>query len=186
MYEMKQYVPEGFAEGHMAAVSIIDGGYIGREELAKRLTQEYGIAPQKASDKHNVCSIGFCEKEQKWYGWSHRAIYGFGVGSRVEKGDCAYVPADWQDLIDKAISFWTEDGHLEVNARRSTDDQGKDCVKVQWLYASDPELVPNTKLHGTTRTIATYPPEEWGRGEWTAETLDDAKQMAIDFAEGVS
>lgn len=34
-------------------------------------------------------SIGFSEKEQKWYGWSHRAIYGFGVGHVVEDGDCA-------------------------------------------------------------------------------------------------
>jgi len=25
-----------------------------------------------------------------------------------------------------------------------------------------------------------------GRGEWTANTLDDAKQMAIDFARSVS
>ena len=24
--------------------------------------------------------IGFSEKEQKWYGWSHRAFYGFKVG----------------------------------------------------------------------------------------------------------
>lgn len=35
-------------------------------------------------------SIGFSEKEQKWYGWSHRAIYGFGIGSKVKKGDCGY------------------------------------------------------------------------------------------------
>lgn len=28
-------------------------------------------------------------------------------------------------------------------------------------------------------------PEKWGKGEWTAKTLEDAKQMAIDFAESV-
>ena len=28
--------------------------------------------------------------------------------------------------------------------------------------------------------------QKCGRGEWTAETLDDAKQMAIDFANGVA
>ena len=28
----------------------------------------------------NGAAIGFSEKEQKWYGWSHRAIYGFGIG----------------------------------------------------------------------------------------------------------
>ena len=27
----------------------------------------------------------------KWYGWSHRAVYGFGIGDKVKKGDCAYI-----------------------------------------------------------------------------------------------
>ena len=40
-------------------------------------------------------SIGFSEKEQKWYGWSHRAIYGFGIGSKVKKGDCGYNGKTW-------------------------------------------------------------------------------------------
>lgn len=26
----------------------------------------------------------------KWYGWSHRAVYGFGIGDKVKKGDVAY------------------------------------------------------------------------------------------------
>jgi hypothetical protein len=26
----------------------------------------------------------------KWYGWSHRAVYGFGIGDKVKTGDCAY------------------------------------------------------------------------------------------------
>lgn len=26
----------------------------------------------------------------KWYGWSHRAMYGFGIGDKIKKGDCAY------------------------------------------------------------------------------------------------
>jgi len=26
----------------------------------------------------------------KWYGWSHRAVYGFKVGDKIKKGDCAY------------------------------------------------------------------------------------------------
>ncbi len=38
--------------------------------------------------------IGYNPKENKWYGWSHRAIYGFGIGSQVKKGDCAYRPSN--------------------------------------------------------------------------------------------
>lgn len=33
----------------------------------------------------NSC-VGFSEKEQKWYGWSHRAIHGFKIGDKC-KGD---------------------------------------------------------------------------------------------------
>jgi hypothetical protein len=29
-------------------------------------------------------------------------------------------------------------------------------------------------------------PKTWGKGQWTAKTIDDAKQMAIDFARCVS
>lgn len=33
-------------------------------------------------------AIGFSRKEQKWYGWSHRAIHGFGVGDKCKNGEC--------------------------------------------------------------------------------------------------
>lgn len=70
--------------------------------------------PQKGGS--NVPSIGFSEEEQKWYGWSHRAIYGFGIGSEVKKGHAGYE----------------------------------------------------------------------ARGAWKAKTLDDAKEMAMNFADSVS
>ena len=60
---------------------------------------------------HSGASIGFSEEEQKWYGWSHRAIYGFGVGSKVEKGNIAYgVRGAWEaktlaDAKQMAINF---------------------------------------------------------------------------------
>lgn len=41
---------------------------------------------EKFKEKHGIVSkdigIGFSEKEQKWYGWSHRAIIGFGIGDK--------------------------------------------------------------------------------------------------------
>jgi len=76
------------------------GDYIGDEKTAKYLCNEHGIVPEIhgiKEDVHQPCSIGFCEREQKWYGWSHRAIYGFGIGDTVEEGDCC------------ASSGWTED-----------------------------------------------------------------------------
>lgn len=142
---------------------------------------EHGIVPEKIKPEYSVCSIGFSEKEQKWYGWSHRAIYGFGVGSQVKKGDCGYVPKDPADFLTSYRDFWDDENHEKTWAIH-TDHDGKLGVMVKWIYA---DTVPNRSLIGTEgRAFSPYP--EFGRGEWTAQTLDDAKQMAIDFAEGVS
>lgn len=178
-------MPHGGPIGLPVAVSSIDGSYIGTVEYADEIKAR-GIAAQSRDGQQRVASIGFCEAEQKWYGWSHRAICGFGIGSKVSKGDCAYVPMDWDDLIEDAIRFWDDEGHDETTARRSQDEKGKPCVKVQWVYSSDPKVIPNTSIHLTTGGANMYPPDFWGRGEWTATTLNDAKQMACDFAEGVS
>lgn len=63
------------------------GDYIGDSKMAHFLCVKKGIRPEKRKPDSNVCSIGFCEKNQKWYGWSHRAISGFGVGDIVKEGD---------------------------------------------------------------------------------------------------
>lgn len=178
---MQNYTPEGMTEEHMAAISKVDGSYIGTYEFAN-LLDSIGIAPQAISGNH-VASIGFCLDENKWYGWSHRAMRGFNIGSNVVKGDCAYVPVDWDDFLDDCIRFWSHEYATEVTARQSFDEQGVPCAKVQWLYTDD---VRNEKLCGTIGGSDIYPPKEWGRGEWTAKTLEDAKQMATDFVNGVS
>ncbi len=63
------------------------GDYIGNKRDAWRLVAERGIAPEKITSESNVCSIGFSAKQNKWFGWSHRAIHGFGIGDKVKKGD---------------------------------------------------------------------------------------------------
>jgi hypothetical protein len=148
------------------------GHYIGDEDTAKFLCDQRGITPELAQPDNNVCSIGFCEAEQKWYGWSHRAIYGFGIGSKVEKGDCGYVPVGWDDFLDGAARFWQGDGHLHVTATRGVDEGGRDCAHVAWEYTDD---IPNKKLRGKISGSVMYPPAEWGKGEWTAATLDDGQ-----------
>jgi hypothetical protein len=95
--------------------------------------EERGIKPEKSHPDNAVCSIGFCDREQKWYGWSHRAICGFGIGDVVKEGDCC------------ASSRWTED-FLQAHLKR------------------DVSLPVG----------------------FTARTLDDAKKMAIAFAENVA
>ncbi len=97
------------------------GEYIGNWKTAHLLCVKRGIQPELRTPDSNVCSIGFSIKDGKWYGWSHRAIFGFKIGSMCKKGDYHYIP----------------------------------------------------KRHH-------------GKGAWTAKTIADARQMACDFAEGVS
>ena len=56
----------------------------------QKFFDKHGIVPQKIDATHKVNSIGFSEKEQKWYGWSHRAIYGFGIGAKSRPGKVGY------------------------------------------------------------------------------------------------
>lgn len=65
------------------AISKVDGCYIGDEKDIEHLIKK-GIAPERAQKDCDVCSIGYSEKDKKWYGWSHRAIQGFGIGDHAE------------------------------------------------------------------------------------------------------
>lgn len=170
-----------------------DGNYIGSEENARWLLK-YNITEhvQPHSDG-KTCSIGFNPVEQKWYGWSHRAIYGFGIGSTVEKGDCAYSPVDKKDLEEWAINFWDIGVVRKLDADRECktslvivehDAVHEEYQGVGMLVKTKTEFNFNREPYESTH-FHEYP-KQWGRGEWTARTMADAKQMAIDFAESVS
>lgn len=109
-----------------------DGDYIGDPKMARFLIVKRGIKPEKADIDKNVCSIGYSESNNKWFGWSHRAIYGFTIGDVVKEGDCTNS------------SGWTD----------------------EWL-AEHPEDDLSLPIG------------------YEAKTLDDAKRMAIAFAESV-
>ena len=98
-YEVRHEIvgSEGNPDVLMKSAYNQSGDYIGNTRDAYRLCVKRGIAPEKANPSHNVCSIGFSERDGKWYGWSHRAIYGFQVGDVVKEGDCT------------ASSGWTEE-----------------------------------------------------------------------------
>lgn len=70
----------------------LSGAYIGDMKNAYYLCVKRGIYPELRTPESNVCTIGFSSKDGKWYGWSHRAIYGFKIGSTCEKGNVHYVP----------------------------------------------------------------------------------------------
>jgi len=181
--------------------------YIGNSKWAYRLCALRGIKPQpinpiefnleiskieKAKNiLHNIelkipyqiCQIGFCEKEQKWYGWSHRAIYGFGIGSIVRKGDCAYRPKDKMDLLEEIIDFYI-DSNMELLESKIDvpDPQGENDALGCYIKYKSKTKSGNIVISECWESY----PEIWGKGEWVAKTLEEAKQMAIDFARGVA
>ena len=59
------------------------GSWIGDKKRAKLLVKKLGIKPIKRHPTHDICSIGHSEKDNKWYGWSHRCIVGFAIGDRI-------------------------------------------------------------------------------------------------------
>lgn len=121
--------------------------------------------------------VGFSPKENKWYGWSHRAIYGFEIGSECKKGDCGYVGSDIKEQEEAAITFWTEDSHCNVRCEGIIEKDNNKFFDIKWDFKDK----SNGRIGGTYHLI-----KPLGRGEWVAEILEDAKQMAIDFNEGVS
>ena len=143
------------------------GEYLGDPEFAKTLAKKGITQFEKTEPDHCVCSIGFNPEEEKWYGWSHRAMYGFGVGSKCKMGDCGYNPKDADDFIKQLKKLYK----TSTFEKDVPDPEGKQGVGI---------LVTNKKRSH----FEPYP--EWGKGEWEAKTIDDAKQMAVDFAKGVS
>jgi len=166
-----------------------NGDWIGNEKTAKFLCKKKGIAPEHITPMEpyvlQPCSIGFCEKDQKWYGWSHRAIYGFGIGSEVKWGDVNYKPRNEEEFNKKYAEFFFSPEYMsDLEYETSEDEEGNRGVLIKANYTNQ---VPNTRLRGANySTFWPYRNEKFGKGEWKAETLEDAREMAADFAESVS
>ena len=179
--------------------SIFDGSYITRVGLEP----EVGFLADLEITEELSRGVGFSPKDNKWYGWSHRAMFGFTIGSVCEKGHCHCLPENKEEFLASVIEFWKDDYHSNTTAIHDRQEimhsepispgeaeqksvpSGKfqDGVTVSWLYN---DSVPNKSLRGTISSLFTAYPEKWGNGEWVAKTMGDAKQMAIDFNEGVS
>lgn len=54
--------------------------------MVKKYLTNNGVKPGKLRPKDGECRIGFCEDNQKWYGWNYNGeIRGFGIGSTIKK-----------------------------------------------------------------------------------------------------
>lgn len=66
-------------DGNLEVISYyskFDLSYIGSKRDTMFLCKRKGLTKIQRN-------IGFNEQEQKWYGWSHRAIFGFGIGDKL-------------------------------------------------------------------------------------------------------
>ncbi len=74
-------------------------------EDIEKLCKKYGITHREKTDpSHCVCSIGYSPKNKKWYGWSHRAVHGFGIGDKLFDANWKPSEGATEEEIDK-ISF---------------------------------------------------------------------------------
>lgn len=147
-------------------------------------------------DDELVHGLGFSTAHQKWYGWSHRAIFGFGIGSTCEMGDSHFVPKNKEQMLENYLQFWLSDEESSI------EDGYRNLLVETILDCKDPDnerdglglnIRTRTKFFGTQKKRESYVtdhwtpyPEVWGRGTWTALTLEDAMIMAGDFSDGVS
>ena len=104
------------------------GKYIGSEDDFQTLVVKRGIIPE-AYDDNTVCSIGKSIKDGKWYGWSHRAIFGFKIGDTVKKGDCC-ASSGW---TDEYLKDHPDDKPLEVGFEAKTEE---DCKRMATAFSS--------------------------------------------------
>lgn len=188
----------------MGYYSKIDGSYLTHVGMADNLKflLRKGITEQIQSNNGNTACIGFNPEEQKWYGWSHRAIFGFGIGSTCKKGDCGYVAATPQELFDDVTKKdgdgwqWQKPEDVEIikdGIRIKTEmvkligSDGSEGKTSKFISDSCDDIL-TADLEGNCLSIPSeteYWDRKCGRGEWTAKTLEDAYQMACDFAEEV-
>lgn len=173
--------------------SKVDGSYLTREgaEDSLNFLLKRGITEQIQNcnnEPKNTANIGFNPLEQKWYGWSHRAIYGFGVGSVCKQGNIGFQPKNKEEFIEDCLRFWGDldmegDTYKTNPTVREEFRDGKWGAYVEYRYN---DKVPNESMRGEMSGMFSEYPSEWGKGEWTAITLEEAKEMAINFAKDIS
>lgn len=101
-YRREIWSMEGNDSVELDAVYNAHGVYVGDKEAADELAKR-GILPEPRRATSAVCSIGFSQQEQKWYGWSHRAICGFAVGDIAKDGDCVCESGSCDPASDVSV-----------------------------------------------------------------------------------
>ena len=119
-------------------------------------------------------TIGFDKKANKWYGWDYEDIREFSIGHIVKKGDIGYIPSNIEDLYNLLKRY-------KQNAQIIKHDE---YISVKELLSVVEGITENDDYichKYWSKSYNVYP----GKGEWQAKTLDDCKEMAIDFVRAI-
>lgn len=140
-------------------------------------------------DSHLYNGLGFNSTTNTWYGWSNDEIYGFTIGSTIKKGDRGYQIQNEEELI-AYLSNKTIDKYILEENGYSILCEKEYCIHSHCEWKAKEFVKDELKLYFEKCTDFNFEPEShfipYGRGEWIAETIEDSKQMAIDFKDGLS
>lgn len=129
---------------------------------------------QNVESVNNCANIGFSERDNKWYHFSPAIIFGFGVGSKMELNMFGFQPKDKNDFAEVVRKNIENVPHYEFISSEIKEDHL--IVKFYNILFNETKTTPiEEKIN--------YP--TFGKGEWVAENLEQAKEMCIDFAKSV-
>lgn len=111
----------------MVSVLTKDDKYVGLLKDAQFYFDK-GIIPEAYGD-NKVCSIGKSYLDGKWYGWSHRAMYGFKIGDVTKEGDCTVSSG----YTDEYLKENPDPYILPVGFEAKTEE---DCKRMAIAFAS--------------------------------------------------
>lgn len=80
---LDQIEAEAYVKGNMYFREWTEKRHSHPTFLAEGMLMEQKDFFKKHGIQEEEAGLGFSEKEQKWYGWSHRAIHGFGIGDEA-------------------------------------------------------------------------------------------------------
>ncbi len=177
------------------AISRQDDSIVGGIDDAYKYIRQ-GITEFFGSRGCQYSNIGYIPKEKKWAGWSHRAIHAFGIGDIVKKGDIAFRTASIDELYNDYLDneYRHEDEVVKIKDGIRIEHKMVKCRDVDCPHKGTQSIDCDvteeslSKNHTCTYIEAESDFQEikCGKGRWEATTLDEAKQMAIDFSESVS
>jgi len=186
------------------------------EHLIIGIIDKFQITPQRAFPEATISKLGWSDLTNKWYAWNRATYNSFTIGSQITKKDLGYIPDNKDEFLIATKRFWEDawetprrkkdviaihdtefenvyedevevmdekTGLMKIHSEIKKGGKLLHGVRVSWTYTHD---VPNETLRGQPGGNFTPYPKNWGRGEWTALTMDDAKQMAMDFVRSLS